>query len=95
MLAQMKKFDYTKLPIQAQAVLLIGSISVIMAVMQTAKSNGKALKANAMVLIASAAAVAISTYNVRCLIRGNCTNWATVVAVAYVLTQGGALLAMQ
>ena len=95
MLAQISKFDYSKMPLQAQAVLLIGGISVVMAIMQTAKSNGKALKANAMVLLASAAAVAISTYNVRCLIRGNCNNWATVVAVAYVLTQGGALLAMQ
>jgi len=95
MLSQIKSFNYAALPAQAQAVLIIGAISIVMAIMGTVGSSGKALKANAMVLLASAAAVAISTYNVRCLIRGNCNNWATVVAVAYVLTQGGALLAMQ
>jgi|TARA_R110002074_G_scaffold106761_3_gene230771 hypothetical protein len=91
----LKKFDYTKMPIQAQAVLLIGAISVVMAVMQTVSSGKKNMQANSMVLMATLLAVALSTYNVRCLVRGSCNRWATTVAVLYVLTQGSALLAMK
>ena len=91
----LKKFDYTKMPIQAQAVLLIGAISVVMAVMQTVSSGKKNMQANSMVLVATLLAVALSTYNVRCLVRGSCNRWATTVAVLYVLTQGSALLAMK
>ena len=91
----LKKFDYTKMPIQAQAVLLIGAISVVMAAMQTVSSGKKNMQANSMVLMATLLAVALSTYNVRCLVRGSCNRWATTVAVLYVLTQGSALLAMK
>ena len=90
----LRNFDYTKMPLQAQAVLLIGAVSIVMAVMQTL-SNKKNMQANAMVLLATVLAVTLSTYNVRCLVRGKCNRWATVVAVLYVLTQGTALLAMK
>jgi Co/Zn/Cd efflux system component len=90
----LRTFDYTKMPLQAQAVLLIGAISIVMAAMQTL-SNKKNMQANLMVLLATVLAVTLSTYNVRCLVRGNCNRWATVVAVLYVLTQGTALLAMK
>ncbi len=95
MFKAIQKFDYTKMPLQAQAVMLIGAISVVMALMQTVSANGKNMQANAMVLLATILAVALSTYNVRCLVRGSCNRWATVVAVLYVLTQGSALLAMK
>ena len=95
MFKAIQKFDYTKMPIQAQAVLLIGAISIVMALMQTLSAGRKNMQANAMVLLATFLAVALSTYNVRCLVRGSCNRWATVVAVLYVLTQGSALLAMK
>lgn len=88
------KFDYRKLPVQAQAVLAVGVISIVFLVLQMAGVRGDKQKFSAMVLAASVIAVAISTYNIRCLIRGNCQNWATLLAVAYVLSQGSALLAM-
>lgn len=95
MFKAIQKFDYTKMPVQAQAVMLIGAISVVMALMQTVSAGRKNMQANAMVLLATLLAVALSTYNVRCLVRGSCHRWATVVAVLYVLTQGSALLAMK
>lgn len=95
MFKAIQKFDYTKMPLQAQAVLLIGAISVVMAAMQTASGGRKNMQANGMVLLATLLAVALSTYNVRCLVRGSCNRWATTVAVLYVLTQGTALLAMK
>ena len=95
MLKALQKFDYTKMPLQAQAVLLIGAISIVMALLQTLSAKGKNMQANLMVLAATVLAVSLSTYNVRCLVRGNCNRWATVVAVLYVLSQGGALLSMK
>lgn len=95
MFKAIQKFDYTKMPVQAQAVLLIGAISIVMALMQTFSAGRKNMQANSMVLLATVLAVALSTYNVRCLVRGSCNRWATVVAVLYVLTQGSALLAMK
>ena len=73
----MFKFNYRTLPVQAQAVLLVGAISIAFLIMQ-------------MLLLA----VAVSTYNINCLISGNCRNWATLLAVAYVVTQGSALLSL-
>lgn len=95
MFKAIQKFDYTKMPVQAQAVMLIGAISIVMALMQTLSAGRKNMQANSMVLLATLLAVALSTYNVRCLVRGSCNRWATVVAVLYVLTQGSALLAMK
>ncbi len=90
----MMKFNYRALPVQAQAVLLVGAISVAFLVLQMAGLKGDKQKFSAMVLAVSVLAVAISTYNIRCLISGKCENWATLLAVTYVISQGSALLAM-
>lgn len=88
------KFNYRTLPVQAQAVLLVGAISVAFLVMQMVGLKGDKQKFSAMVLAVSVLAVAISTYNIRCLITGKCENWATLLAMAYVISQGSALLSM-
>jgi hypothetical protein len=81
------------LPIQAQAVLFIGAISVAYLVVQMlGLRSGNKKNFSAMVLGASVLAVVVSTYNINCLISGSCNKWATLLAVAYVLTQGSALL---
>lgn len=90
----MMNFDYRKLPVQAQAVLAVGVVSILFLMLQMAGVKGEKQALSAMVLGASVVAVAISTYNIRCLIRGNCQNWATLLAVAYVVSQGSALLSM-
>ena len=90
----MMKFNYRALPVQAQAVLLVGAISVAFLVLQMAGLKGDKQKFSATVLAVSVLAVAISTYNIRCLISGKCENWATLLAVTYVISQGSALLAM-
>jgi hypothetical protein len=88
------KFNYRTLPVQAQAVLMVGVISIAFLALQMAGLKGDKQKFSAMVLAISALAVVISTYNIRCLITGKCENWATLLAVAYVISQGSALLAM-
>ena len=88
------KFNYRALPVQAQAVLIVGAISIAFLVMQMMGLKGDKQKFSAMVLAVSVLAVAVSTYNIRCLITGKCENWATLLAVAYVISQGSALLAM-
>ena len=87
-------FNFRTLPLQAQAVLLVGAISIAFLVLQMLGVRGEKQAFNAMVLGASVLAVAVSTYNINCLISGNCRNWATLLAVAYVVTQGGALMSM-
>ena len=87
-------FNFRTLPLQAQAVLLVGAISIAFLVLQMLGVRGEKQAFNAMVLGASVLAVAVSTYNIHCLISGNCRNWATLLAVAYVVTQGGALMSM-
>ena len=90
----MFKFNYRSLPVQAQAVLLVGAISIAYLLMQMFGLRGEKQAFSAMVLGASFLAVAVSTYNINCLISGNCRNWATLLAVAYVVTQGSALLSL-
>jgi len=90
----MMNFNFRTLPLQAQAVLLVGAISIAFLVLQMLGVRGEKQAFNAMVLGASVLAVAVSTYNINCLISGNCRNWATLLAVAYVVTQGGALMSM-
>ena len=90
----MFKFNYRTLPVQAQAVLLVGAISIAFLLMQMLGLRGEKQSFSLMVLAASLLAVAVSTYNINCLISGNCTNWATLLAVAYVVTQGSALLSL-
>ena len=90
----MKNFDYSKLPVQAQAVLLVGAISVAFLVAKMAGLRGEKQKFSAMVLGVSVLAVTFSTYNIRCLITGKCENWATLMAVTYVISQGSALMQM-
>ena len=90
----MFKFNYRTLPVQAQAVLLVGAISIAFLVMQMLGLRGEKQAFSVMVLGASLLAVAVSTYNINCLISGNCRNWATLLAVAYVVTQGSALLSL-
>lgn len=90
----MPKFNYRTLPVQAQAVLFVGAISVLFLVMQMMGLRGEKQKFSAMVLLASVLAVGVSTYNIQCLITGGCRNWASLLALAYVLTQGSALVAM-
>ena len=81
------------LPQQAQAVLLIGGLSVVYLMIQMlGLRSGDKKNFNAMVLGASVLAVAVSTYNINCLISGKCSSWASVLAVMYVITQGGVLL---
>lgn len=87
-------FNFRTLPLQAQAVLLVGAISVAFLVLQMLGVRGEKQAFHAMVLGSSVLAVAVSTYNINCLISGNCRNWATLLAVAYVVTQGGALMSM-
>ena len=88
------KFNWRTLPVQAQAVLLVGAISIAFLIMQMAGVRGEKRQFSAMVLGVSLLAVAISTYNINCLISGKCTSWATLLAVAYVISQGTALLSM-
>ena len=88
------KFNYRSLPVQAQAVMLVGAISIAFLIFQMAGVKGDKRKFSAMVLAVSALAVVISTYNIRCLITGKCENWATLLALAYVISQGSALLSM-
>tara|TARA_R110000851_G_scaffold220786_1_gene373662 strand:+ start:297 stop:581 length:285 start_codon:yes stop_codon:yes gene_type:complete len=88
------KFNWRTLPVQAQAVLLVGAISIAFLLMQMAGVRGEKRQFSAMVLGVSLLAVAISTYNINCLISGKCTSWATLLAVAYVISQGTALLSM-
>ena len=88
------KFNWRTLPVQAQAVLLVGAISIAFLLMQMAGVRGEKRQFSAMVLGVSLLAVAISTYNINCLITGKCTSWATLLAVAYVISQGTALLSM-
>lgn len=90
----MFKFNYRTLPVQAQAVLLVGAISIAFLLMQMLGLRGEKQAFSVMVLAASVLAVAVSTYNINCLISGNCRNWATLLAVAYVVTQGSALLSL-
>ena len=90
----MFKFNYRTLPVQAQAVLLVGAISIAFLLMQMLGLRGEKQAFSVMVLGASLLAVAVSTYNINCLISGNCRNWATLLAVAYVVTQGSALLSL-
>ena len=90
----MMKFNWRSLPVQAQAVLLVGVISVLFLIMQMAGVRGEKQKFSGMILGVSVLAVAISTYNINCLISGKCENWATLLAVAYVISQGSALLSM-
>ena len=90
----MFKFNYRSLPVQAQAVLLVGAISITFLMMQMLGLRGDKQTFSVMVLAASLLAVAVSTYNINCLISGNCRNWATLLAVAYVVTQGSALLSL-
>lgn len=82
------------LPAQAQAVLVVGLLSVAYVLVQMLGLRGEKRKLSVMVLAASVLAVVISTYNIRCLVTGKCFNWATLLAVAYVLTQGSALISM-
>ena len=83
------------LPPQAQAVLLVGALSIgyLLVQMLGLRSNDKK-NFSAMVMGASVLAVVISTYNINCLISGKCNNWATILAIAYVVTQGSALLSV-
>ena len=90
----MMKFNWRSLPVQAQAVLLVGAISVVFLIMQMMGVRGEKLQFSGMVLAVSVLAVAISTYNINCLITGKCNAWATLLAVAYVISQGTALLSM-
>lgn len=90
----MMKFNWRSLPIQAQAVLLVGAISIVFLLMQMMGVRGEKQQFSAMVLAVSVLAVAISTYNINCLITGKCNAWATLLAVAYVISQGTALLSM-
>ena len=90
----MMKFNWRSLPIQAQAVLLVGAISIVFLLMQMMGVSGEKRQFSAMVLAVSVLAVAISTYNINCLITGKCNAWATLLAVAYVISQGTALLSM-
>ena len=83
------------LPPQAQAVLLVGAISVAYLLVQMlGLRSGDKKKFSAMILGASVLAVVVSTYNINCLISGKCANWATILAVAYVVTQGSALMSV-
>ena len=90
----MMKFNWRSLPMQAQAVLLVGVISIVFLLMQMLGVRGEERQFSAMVLAVSVLAVAISTYNINCLISGKCNAWATLLAVAYVISQGTALLSM-
>ena len=94
MMNNMMKFNWRSLPIQAQAVLLVGAISIVFLLMQMMGVRGEKLQFSGMVLAVSVLAVAISTYNINCLITGKCNAWATLLAVAYVISQGTALLSM-
>ena len=94
MMNNMMKFNWRSLPIQAQAVLLVGAISIVFLLMQMMGVRGEKRQFSGMVLAVSVLAVAISTYNINCLITGKCTSWATLLAVAYVISQGTALLSM-
>ena len=94
MMNNMMKFNWRSLPIQAQAVLLVGVISIVFLLMQMMGVSGEKRQFSAMVLAVSVLAVAISTYNINCLITGKCNAWATLLAVAYVISQGTALLSM-
>ena len=93
---KMPKFNYRSLPVQAQAVLLVGLISVLFLVLQMlgerAKKNDKV--SSVVVMLASLIAVAVSTYNIQCLINGGCRNWATLLAIIYVITQSSAIVSM-
>ncbi len=91
----MMKFNWRSLPMQAQAVLLVGAISVVYLMLQMAGVRGEKQNFSAVILGVSVLAVAISTYNINCLITGKCENWATLLAVAYVFSQGTALLSMK
>lgn len=83
------------LPAQAQAVLLVGALSVAYLLVQMlGLRSGDKKNFSAMVLGASLLAVVVSTYNINCLISGKCTSWATILAVAYVVTQGSALMSV-
>jgi predicted membrane protein len=84
-----KKLMIRRLPVQAQAVLLAGAILIAFIVLQMLRSEKQAFNAgNALVLGAFVLSIAVSTYNIDCLISGNCRNWATFHAVAYVVSQG-------
>lgn len=91
----MMKFNWRSLPMQAQAVLLVGAISIVYLMLQMAGVRGEKQNFSAVILGVSVLAVAISTYNINCLITGKCENWATLLAVAYVFSQGTALLSMK
>lgn len=86
--------QFKALPLQAQAVLAIGVLSVLVLLAQMTGLRGDKRQFSVMVLAASLLAVVVSTYNIRCLISGQCRRWATLLAVAYVITQGLALCAL-
>lgn len=86
--------QFKALPLQAQAVLAVGLLSVIVLLAQMTGLRGDKRQFSVMVLGASLLAVAVSTYNIQCLISGQCRRWATLLAVAYVITQGLALCSM-
>lgn len=90
----MMKFNWRALPVQAQAVLLVGAISIVFLLMQMMGVRGENRQFSGMILAVSVLAVTISTYNINCLISGKCVSWATLLAVAYVISQGTALLSM-
>lgn len=95
MLDAIKNFDYKKLPVQAQAILLVGVVSVVAALVQALKGSAANRRANAMIVVSTVIAVALSSYNAKCLVDGKCNLYASVVAGMYVLTQGFALLSIK
>ena len=83
------------LPPQAQAVLFVGALSVTYLLVQMLGLRpGDKKDFNGMIMGASVLAVVVSTYNINCLISGKCTSWATILAVAYVVTQGSSLMSV-
>lgn len=91
MMMDITKFDPKKMPIQAQVVLAVGIGSMLVMASQSFMEKGPKLDIAAV--IGALIGVAIATYNVRCLVRGNCNRWASIVAISYVLAMALSLMA--
>lgn len=84
----MKLDMIAKMPVQAQVVLLSG-----IAFMAFMLVRDRAAAKDLPLVLASIIGLVLGTYNVRCLVTGNCNNWASLVAASYVASMAMTMLA--
>ena len=78
---------FMKLPIQSQAIIVVGSIAVLERTWKTYTAKDPKIQGiHVGALISSLLFVILAAYNANCLLTGGCNMWANVVAFLYVCT---------